>query len=831
MLRKLLGGIVVSDLSKRQDVLDAKANIQIFLNRISVELIYDDYLYIYNLITSMYFEDETIIDREIFSTKISTSSLDRDEIDKQISLFEDLVLEIVPKEKYSFYVKQFIDNHFSQKIKSTLVRASVALKEGYTDEKTKLLYEGAKGAREIILNELVKDSSFSTIETQPSSTINLETESFVKEYEDTENGFVRRGIMTGFTEIDRVTYGCFPGELCLYSMYTAEGKCITGDSWIFNASDREYKRLIDLYRVPQKKKFTSVLGYDSYLDQFMNGVGEIVYVGKKDVYLVQTDYGEIKVADSHPFLTEDGFKKFDELSVGNKIAIVSRSNPDLYFELPENEVALLGYWCGNSLHNIGSFCYIRTGAPSVILDYKKVIESFNPPKGSVKVKRKSNDLGVSYVVISNEFYKEYPEEWKKFSNASILTFLKKKHKFHINNSYEKKIPNCVSYLKRPLLKIFIQKFVANWLNVTDSQRYLYTSLTQEAVAEQFRYLVSIFGIRCKIKNITPIKKQFASTRGIKFRIIFDNSKQFYYLFNIKDVRPDIDPKFLVNDVDDTKASVFYTPITRIEKLGVEDCYDILNSTAYSSFIANSMVVHNSFFLNNIAHNAYVNGHNVIVFSAEMDLSKYRRRLFTRHSCLVSPPGLKSEDIKLASLDLDDKKILGETVNDFKSNPKYGNIHITQVGMDCKMHDIYTKALQWNAHFPIDIIIIDYLELIRSKRNRSNHREEVDEVLSDAKELALNFDNGRGVVLWSVHQMKEEARKKVKAEEGRFYRVGDLSETSQAAKKSDLIVAGLRTDELSELNEIALKVLKVRDGEVSDLFRLFEDYSRSYIGNL
>ena len=105
------------------------------------------------------------------------------------------------------------------------------------------------------------------------------------------------------------------------------------------------------------------------------------------------------------------------------------------------------------------------------------------------------------------------------------------------------------------------------------------------------------------------------------------------------------------------------------------------------------------------------------------------------------------------------------------------------------------------------------------------------MLLESKEMALTFDNGRGIVVIDLHQMKIDARSKVKPEDDKFYTIRDFGHTSEAGKSADVAVGLLYTDELRDAHELACKLLKVRDGDLPPMFKLFERFSSSYVGNL
>ena len=105
------------------------------------------------------------------------------------------------------------------------------------------------------------------------------------------------------------------------------------------------------------------------------------------------------------------------------------------------------------------------------------------------------------------------------------------------------------------------------------------------------------------------------------------------------------------------------------------------------------------------------------------------------------------------------------------------------------------------------------------------------MLLETKEAALTFNNGAGIVMIDLHQMKQEAAAKVKAEDDKFYTIRDFANTSEAGKSADVAIGLLYDDSLKDAHEVAAKFLKIRDGEIPPMFKLFERFSSSYLGNL
>lgn len=236
---------------------------------------------------------------------------------------------------------------------------------------------------------------------------------------------------------------------------------------------------------------------------------------------------------------------------------------------------------------------------------------------------------------------------------------------------------------------------------------------------------------------------------------------------------------------------------------------------------------------NIAYNNFIKGKNVIIFTAETARKTYARRFYSRHSCdpRFGSFGLDSNKIRDGKLTEEEEKQYLEAMDDFAHNPAYGYLNIVQMTQGATLDFVATKMEEVNRHHPLDLCVVDYLELMTSTRKRQSRREEIESLLIESKEIALTFNNGKGIPIIDLHQASQQAREEVKDDNDKFYTVRDAAHTSEAGKSSDLMLGILFDDELRAKNECAVKLLKCRDGAPGELFHLFVRPESSLIGNL
>jgi replicative DNA helicase len=222
------------------------------------------------------------------------------------------------------------------------------------------------------------------------------------------------------------------------------------------------------------------------------------------------------------------------------------------------------------------------------------------------------------------------------------------------------------------------------------------------------------------------------------------------------------------------------------------------------------------------------GKNVFFATSETQRTQVRRRIIARHSRQPQfglPKGLDSKKIRLGTLNADEERILQEVIEDFTTNPNYGRLHIAQVPRGATLSFVEARANRFAQVCNVDLEIIDYIALLKSEAKRASSREELSDVLKDAKMHAVAFQDGNGVPLLSPWQMSQAALQR--AETAGVYTLASLSDTSEAEKSADGIIPMLRMPD--NPREVRLGFLKSRDSDTPEPATLECDYRTSYIG--
>lgn len=220
------------------------------------------------------------------------------------------------------------------------------------------------------------------------------------------------------------------------------------------------------------------------------------------------------------------------------------------------------------------------------------------------------------------------------------------------------------------------------------------------------------------------------------------------------------------------------------------------------------------------------GRNVAFLTTETLRPQVRRKVLARHSKLPQfeiPDGLNTRDLKAGTLTPEQEGMLHTVVSDFTNNPAYGQVYIAQIPRAAGIASIEQRLNRIQRRFNIDLVVMDYLALLVSERRRNSMREELSEVLKNAKLLSVGFDNGRGVPFISPWQVSRAARES--AETLGQYTSAALSETAEATNSADIILSLLApSDNTERRTDITMQILKNRDGETANGITVEVDYA-------
>lgn len=221
------------------------------------------------------------------------------------------------------------------------------------------------------------------------------------------------------------------------------------------------------------------------------------------------------------------------------------------------------------------------------------------------------------------------------------------------------------------------------------------------------------------------------------------------------------------------------------------------------------------------------GKNVVYLTSETLRSQVRQKLIARHSKIPIfdlPEGLDSSDLRRGSLMSDEEIKLREVITDFSTNKEYGQCYISQIPYGFTVPQISAKLRTLENKFHIDLVIIDYLNLLKSERRRASWREEADDIIKSTKQLATTFNGGTGVPIVSPWQVSREAKNK--ADSLGYYTSTALADTSEATKTPDIIMSVLEppSEVRGRYVNVTGQLLKVRSAPMLSGINIKADFA-------
>jgi len=434
-----------------------------------------------------------------------------------------------------------------------------------------------------------------------------------------------------------------------YAMFgpAKRGKCISGDSLIHLADGR----LIPLKQVVEEK-IKDVFCKDDDNKIIPGEVIDWMYSGVKQGYLLTTkSRRSTEIAKDHKFYTPSGWKKLEELKVGDLVSVCKNIDSEEGENIQPEELQLIAYLIadGHLKHNI-SFTKLDK---EIMNDFVRCVDFFGD-KYSVTSKVSKiflngdidtllQNIGLRGKLSGDKFIPDYIMQSSK---ESLRIFLKTL--FTCDGSIYKERNNiAVEYSSKSKLLIqqicsCLYKFgIFSKLKCKKVNKVNYYSLSFASGRNVKKYMEEIGFIGHKQRkglnycsdliakrdylDIIPAEfvKEFGDDQRKKgigfnnwtFNERFNNNKNTSRT-NFEDMAGKDHP-YLNNDI-------LWDRIISIEKTAMIPMYD-LEVKDNHNYLADNFIVHNSFWLLEWAYQGAFDGLNTVVFSLEMNATELDQR--------------------------------------------------------------------------------------------------------------------------------------------------------------------------------------------------------------
>lgn len=209
----------------------------------------------------------------------------------------------------------------------------------------------------------------------------------------------------------------------------------------------------------------------------------------------------------------------------------------------------------------------------------------------------------------------------------------------------------------------------------------------------------------------------------------------------------------------------------------------------------------------MAHYNFTKGRRILFITLEMDRKEIQRRLICIHAEYLGN-AVSYREVEFGNFTNGTAVHYRSAVSDYDRGDNYGDIIILEPAIGTCIEDLRKEIEVQKYKHGIDIVVIDYVQLISASRRRNLKRDELNEVLEYTKQIALD----QSVWIISGYQTSTEGRKRAEAQG--FYDKWSVSETIGAGRIANVIVWSLQTDDMLHNKEVKIGISKSRNSSTA-----------------
>jgi replicative DNA helicase len=576
------------------------------------------------------------------------------------------------------------------------------------------------------------------------------------------------GVPSGFHDLDRMTGGFKDSDLIIVAGRPSMGKCIKYDSIVINPATGE--RLTIERAIHRHMPTVFGFAWDGSVSP--SDVHAWVDSGIKPCFRVTTRTGRaVEVTGHHPFLTVQGWQPLHDIKVGDRIGVprvINCFGKDESWSI--DLVRLLGYYIAEGALTSPTPS-ITNADQEIVSDYCSAVTRQFP---GIRIRQR----GIAY----------YAARDLAFGHANPVKAWLSDLGLWGKKAEHKRFPDCVWRWDKARLREFVRALMSCDGTVYSIRGYprIEFAVASEGLAQDMHHALIRFGIVAKLwkkkdrcwrveitepqsvrryqsaigwigkkserfvekaavrrsnvghlpKEIWPYVRQSADLRGLTLMDLAREAREPHAYkrgFNPHTSRglpqtrlaayaavlEDIGLRQLASD------DIYWDEVISIEGTGEHQVYD-LTVPDTNNFIAQDILVHNTSLALNIAlHAALESKKAIAIFSLEMSKEQLTERLLTEQAQIDAQRlhrGLLSE----AEYDRVSNALgpLGEAAIYIDDTPAMDEL------------TLQLKARQAKMRHNIDLIVVDYLQLMHGRsRGDDNRVQEVSSISRALKGLA------------------------------------------------------------------------------------------------
>jgi replicative DNA helicase len=216
---------------------------------------------------------------------------------------------------------------------------------------------------------------------------------------------------------------------------------------------------------------------------------------------------------------------------------------------------------------------------------------------------------------------------------------------------------------------------------------------------------------------------------------------------------------------------------------------------------------------NIVYNQVVQfGHNWLYITMETVYTDMRLSFFAMHSAdeKWGREPLDTSFLRDGFIDDYEMEFSREVAADFCDRTKHGILDCFQPTDKITLDDIKMYAEMKNKQYPLDGVVIDYMNLL------DHRRDTLPELIKATKQFATTFDRGRGIPIITPYQLRREGKsefdeKMLKGKDAE-YSLTHLAESAESERSADRVIFLASPKKFKEQGLMQVQDGKVRSGE-------------------
>ncbi len=256
-------------------------------------------------------------------------------------------------------------------------------------------------------------------------------------------------------------------------------------------------------------------------------------------------------------------------------------------------------------------------------------------------------------------------------------------------------------------------------------------------------------------------------------------------------------------------AIYWDEIAAVDAIGMHQVYDLTVPDG-ANFIAQDVFVHNTSFALSLAHNSAIkHKQSIAVFSLEMSKEQLVQRFLSMDA------GIDQQRLRTGWIEDDEWERIVFAMGTLSE----ASIWIDDTAGISTM-EMRSKARRLKAEHGVDLVIVDYLQLMQStaggSRNK-NREQEISEISRNLKGLAREIN----VPVLALAQLS----RAVESRSSKIPQLSDLRESGSIEQDSDIVMFIYRDDVYnpeSERKNIAdIIIAKHRNGPVGEVSLFFQ----------